>query len=68
MGAPEHASYDAALPAIRIPRKVLKGGAFLCAANYCQRYRPAARMPQMIDAATCHQGFRCIQRPEGRPR
>jgi len=35
-------SYDPQSPEIRIPRKVLKGGSFLCAANYCLRYRPAA--------------------------
>ncbi|MFM7235544.1 MAG: formylglycine-generating enzyme family protein [Cyanobium sp.] len=43
-----------------IPRKVVKGGSFLCAPNYCQRYRPAARLAQGIDTSTCHMGFRCI--------
>jgi formylglycine-generating enzyme required for sulfatase activity len=47
-----------------IPRKVVKGGSFLCAPNYCQRYRPAARLAQGIDTATCHMGFRCVVRPE----
>jgi sulfatase modifying factor 1 len=47
---------------IRIPRKVMKGGSHLCAPNYCQRYRPAARMPQAIDTSTSHLGFRCIVR------
>src|SRR4029079_4455086 len=28
----------------RIPRRVMKGGSYLCAPNYCHRYRPAARM------------------------
>jgi formylglycine-generating enzyme len=46
-----------------IPRKVMKGGSYLCAPNYCRRYRPAARMPQPVDTATCHLGFRCIIRP-----
>lgn len=53
-------SYDPQQPAIRISRKVLKGGSFLCAPNYCRRYRPAARIAQQIDTGTCHQGFRCI--------
>lgn len=57
----EH-SYDPCAPKIRIPRKVLKGGSFLCAPNYCRRYRPAARYPQMIDTGTCHIGFRCVRR------
>jgi hypothetical protein len=43
-----------------IPRKVVKGGSFLCAPSYCRRYRPAARMAQGIDTSTCHMGFRCI--------
>lgn len=49
---------------VPIPRKVMKGGSFLCAPNYCRRYRPAARMAQPIDTSTCHLGFRCIVRPE----
>jgi len=48
--------------ALPIPRKVMKGGSFLCAPNYCRRYRPAARMPQAIDTTTCHLGFRCVVR------
>jgi sulfatase modifying factor 1 len=45
-----------------IPRKVVKGGSFLCAPGYCRRYRPAARMAQGLDTSTCHLGFRCIVR------
>jgi formylglycine-generating enzyme len=56
-------SYDPTQPGISIPRKVIKGGSYLCAPNYCRRYRPAARHPQMIDTGTCHIGFRCIVRP-----
>jgi formylglycine-generating enzyme len=40
----------------------MKGGSHLCAPNYCRRYRPAAGMPQRIDTATSHLGFRCIGR------
>ena len=61
--APESGSYDPNQPEIRIPRKVLKGGSHLCAPNYCLRYRPAARSPQMIDTGMSHIGFRCIVRP-----
>jgi formylglycine-generating enzyme len=46
----------------RVPQKVMKGGSYLCAPNYCQRYRPAARMAQDLDTSTCHLGFRCIVR------
>jgi formylglycine-generating enzyme required for sulfatase activity len=61
-GGEREASYDPATPEIRIPRKVTKGGSFLCAPNYCRRYRPAARMAQPVDTSTCHLGFRCIAR------
>ena len=60
-GAPQQ-SFDPRTPDVRIPRKVMKGSSYLCAPNYCQRYRPAARMAQAIDTSTCHLGFRCITR------
>lgn len=46
--------------------QVLKGGSHLCAAEYCHRYRPAARSPQSQDSATSHIGFRCVADPESR--
>lgn len=46
-----------------IPRKVLKGGSFACAENYCKRYRPAARMHHPVDTGTNHVSFRCVIRP-----
>ncbi|MFN0116416.1 MAG: formylglycine-generating enzyme family protein [Paracoccaceae bacterium] len=55
-------SFDPAQPAFRIPRKVVKGGSFLCAPSYCRRYRPAARHAQMVDSGMSHIGFRCIRR------
>jgi formylglycine-generating enzyme required for sulfatase activity len=61
-GGAEQASYDPRTPGVKIPRKVMKGGSYLCAPNYCRRYRPAARMAQGIDTSTCHLGFRCIVR------
>ncbi len=51
-------------PAAPIPQKVLKGGSFLCAPSYCQRYRPAARHAESIDTSTCHIGFRCVIRSQ----
>ncbi|MEU8901347.1 formylglycine-generating enzyme family protein [Nocardia sp. NPDC048505] len=48
------------VPGERFPRRVIKGGSFLCAPNYCLRYRPAARQSQSEDTATCHLGFRCV--------
>ena len=54
-------SYDPCQPNVRIPRKVLKGGSFLCSPSYCLRFRPAARSPQMIDTGMSHVGFRCVR-------
>jgi sulfatase modifying factor 1 len=55
-------SFDPGQPQFSIPRRVIKGGSFLCADNYCQRYRPAARRPQMIDTGMSHVGFRTVSR------
>jgi len=62
LGGSRENSYDPQIPSMRIPRKVMKGGSYLCAPNYSQRYRPAARMAHPIDTSTCHLGFRCISR------
>ncbi len=59
-GARLEQSYDPNQPQIRIPRKVVKGGSHLCAPNYCLRFRPAARSPQMVDTSMSHLGFRCV--------
>jgi formylglycine-generating enzyme required for sulfatase activity len=61
-GGREGDSADPAQPEFPIPRKVVKGGSFLCADSYCMRYRPAARRPQMIDTGMSHVGFRCVRR------
>ncbi|MGJ5673530.1 MAG: formylglycine-generating enzyme family protein [Nostochopsis sp.] len=53
-------SIDSRTPEVQIPRRVLKGGSFLCASNYCRRYRPSARQAEMIDTSACHIGFRCV--------
>ncbi len=39
----------------------IKGGSFLCADNFCRRYRPAARQPQEIDFSASHIGFRIVR-------
>jgi formylglycine-generating enzyme required for sulfatase activity len=56
-------SYDPAQPDMRVPRRLVQGGSFLCAPSYCRRYRPAARHAQMIDSGMSHIGFRCVLRP-----
>ena len=46
---------------------VIKGGSFLCAANYCARYRPAARQFQERGLGTDHIGFRLIDTAQAAP-
>ena len=65
-GCMEH-SHDPRPGELVIPRRVLKGGSHLCAANYCQRYRPAARYPHPVDTSTSHIGFRCVADVPGEP-
>ncbi|NUU05991.1 formylglycine-generating enzyme family protein [Leifsonia sp. C5G2] len=50
---------SSAEPGSATPRRVLKGGSYLCSPDYCLRFRPAARSPQAEDTATTHIGFRC---------
>jgi len=40
---------------------LVKGGSFLCANNFCKRYRPAARQVQDTDFSTNHIGFRLVK-------
>lgn len=43
------------------PVKVIKGGSYLCAENYCLRYRPAARQAQDTGLGSSHIGFRTVK-------
>lgn len=54
-------AYDAQTPRAR----VIKGGSYLCAPNYCLRYRPAARQRQEEDLGTTHLGFRTVLNAPG---
>lgn len=40
----------------------IKGGSFLCAENFCARYRAPARQSQEIDFSTNHIGFRTVSK------
>ena len=51
---------DIRVAAGQSPSKVIKGGSYLCASNYCSRYRPTARQPQEVDLSTGHIGFRTV--------
>jgi sulfatase modifying factor 1 len=51
---------DPASPSV--PRHLIKGGSFLCADNFCFRFRPAARQPGPPDSGASHIGFRTVRR------
>jgi formylglycine-generating enzyme required for sulfatase activity len=42
------------------PTHVIKGGSFLCAPNYCMRYRPEARAAQDAGLGASNIGFRVV--------
>jgi formylglycine-generating enzyme required for sulfatase activity len=48
----------------------IKGGSYLCAPDYCMRYRSGARQPQEANLGASHLGFRTILRappPQSQP-
>jgi len=42
------------------PKKVIRGGSFLCNASYCKGYRVSSRMKTARDTGLEHTGFRCV--------
>jgi formylglycine-generating enzyme required for sulfatase activity len=57
-GPSENAAYDPLNPGAA--SRVMKGGSFLCAPNYCQRYRPAARQGRDPGLGASNVGFRLV--------
>jgi formylglycine-generating enzyme required for sulfatase activity len=57
-GPKKEQSYDKNNPGF--PVRVIKGGSFLCAPNFCARYRPAARHAQDTGLGADHIGFRTV--------
>jgi formylglycine-generating enzyme required for sulfatase activity len=51
-------SYDPQEPTT--PKRVVRGGSFLCHASYCASYRVSARMKTAPDTGLEHTGFRCV--------
>jgi formylglycine-generating enzyme required for sulfatase activity len=43
-----------------VPKKVVRGGSFLCNASYCKGYRVSSRMKTSPDTGLEHTGFRCV--------
>ena len=58
MGNPAHSRHQQG----QVVQYTIKGGSYLCASNYCARFRAAARHPQELDLATSHVGFRTVKR------
>lgn len=44
-----------------MPKKVIRGGSYLCSDLYCIGYRPSARMKSAPDTGLSHTGFRCVK-------
>ena len=58
-------SHDPAEPGI--PKRVQRGGSFLCSDLYCVRYLPGARGKGATDSGASHVGFRCVLSPKSKP-
>jgi formylglycine-generating enzyme len=54
-------SYDPHEPTV--PKRVHRGGSYLCHESYCSGYRPSARMKASPDTSLSHTGFRCVRPP-----
>jgi formylglycine-generating enzyme len=52
-------SYDPEEPTV--PKRVQRGGSFLCHDSYCSSYRVSARMKSSPDTGLSHTGFRCVK-------
>ena len=53
----------ASVPETSAGLRVIKGGSFLCANNFCMRYRPAARQAGDASSGASHIGFRTVLVP-----
>jgi formylglycine-generating enzyme required for sulfatase activity len=48
-----------------VPKRVQKGGSFLCTDQYCTRYMPGSRGKGEPHTSTNHVGFRCVKSKQG---
>jgi formylglycine-generating enzyme required for sulfatase activity len=46
--------------------RVVRGGSYLCADEYCARYRAGGRQPGEVSTGMSHTGFRCVRSPGGK--
>ena len=54
-------SFDPQEP--KIPKRVQRGGSFMCSDEYCIGYSVSARMKGEMDSGAFHTGFRCVLTP-----
>lgn len=57
-GPSQNKAYDPFNPGM--PSRTVKGGSYLCAPNYCQRYRPASRQGRDPGLGASNVGFRLV--------
>jgi len=48
---------------VNAPKRVIRGGSFLCSEQYCQSYRPSARRGADPSSPMSHVGFRLVKDP-----
>jgi formylglycine-generating enzyme required for sulfatase activity len=54
-------SFDPSEPGV--PKRVHRGGSFLCTDQYCSRYMVGTRSKGDVSTGTNHLGFRCVMSP-----
>jgi len=54
-------SFDPMEPNPLVPKRVTRGGSFLCSDGFCSRYKPYGRGKDEVDSGQSHVGFRCIK-------
>jgi formylglycine-generating enzyme len=58
-------SYDPTEPGV--PKRVQRGGSYLCTDQYCSRYIAGGRGKGEVSTGTNHLGFRCVRDSKGGP-
>jgi formylglycine-generating enzyme len=54
-------SFDPSEPNPLVPKRVTRGGSFLCSDGFCSRYKPYGRGKDEVDSGQSHVGFRCVK-------
>jgi formylglycine-generating enzyme required for sulfatase activity len=54
-------SLDPTEPNPLTPKRVTRGGSFLCSDTFCSRYKPYGRGKDEVDSGQSHVGFRCVK-------